>query len=264
MCPSSTAAPRAQFKSINAARLTQRHLLTIGAIIAASGLVLASAGFGATYAWQAGSRDALVLAGVPMLHRLLLAAVSALSLELAKPYAIATALTAARSGAVAQTILLALLALVAVSYSLSAELSLMATLKSDATAWRRAEIKRASDKAISDQWRIERYENARRELGALGQVRGTADVQELTPGVSSSPSMSPAVSVGESVKTWNHLDRYFIRSMPLPKESQSMSRNSHFGSSCLIFRAVLRTMKGRKKSRRNFVSGSARPASLTH
>ena len=56
---------------------------------AASSLVISSAGFGAVYAWTTGSEHGVVLGGLFVLM--------AVALEIAKPLAVATALTSFRS-----------------------------------------------------------------------------------------------------------------------------------------------------------------------
>jgi hypothetical protein len=77
----------------------------------AAALVIASAGFGAFYAWTTGSHLSPVLGA--------LSVIMALGLEGAKPFAIEGALTAARSSSsLSRAIALALLGLVAVAYKL--------------------------------------------------------------------------------------------------------------------------------------------------
>jgi biotin operon repressor len=95
---------------------------------AAIGLIVASAGFGAVYAWSTASTHGPLLAA--------LAVLMAVSLDVIKPAAVVAALAAFRSLAIVRGALLTLLALVAVAYSLSAELSLFAKARTDSIAER--------------------------------------------------------------------------------------------------------------------------------
>lgn len=115
------------------------------AFISATGLVVASAGFGAVYAWTIGSQHSMYLA--------ILTVVFAVALELSKPLAIAS-----------RNPLLWLLGLVAIGYSLTAELALMAGNKGDLIAKR----EHSSDA----------YVRARQELATLKPSRS---VEELEP-----------------------------------------------------------------------------------
>jgi hypothetical protein len=97
----------------------------------------------------------------------ILSVVMALGLEGAKPFAIEGALTAARSLAPVRAIALALLGVVAVAYSLTAELSLMAATRADTAAQRaRGSTLATAAKA--------RYDAAQRELAALPMARPVA------------------------------------------------------------------------------------------
>ena len=119
-----------------------RHLPGVGSNItktiaanAAGGLVFASAGFGAVYAWTTG------LAHGPLMASLMV--VMGVALECAKPLSVSAAFTAFRRFALVRGTALALLATVAIVFSLTAELSLMAQARSDRIAERTADAKTA-------------------------------------------------------------------------------------------------------------------------
>src|SRR5262245_58903021 len=80
------------------------------ATVAASGLVISSAAFGAIYAWTTGHAISPVFAAVMVL--------AAIAVELAKPIPLASALTAWRRLALVRASLLTLLAVVCIGYSL--------------------------------------------------------------------------------------------------------------------------------------------------
>ena len=105
------------------------------AAICAAGLVIASAGFGAVYAWTSGAAHGPLMASLTVLM--------AVALEGCKPLAVAAAFTAFRSWAPMRGAALSLLAFVAIAYSLTAELTLMATARSDLVAERVAAAKTA-------------------------------------------------------------------------------------------------------------------------
>lgn len=111
-------------------------------------LVIASAGFGMTFAWHQGSHHGWLLA--------LLSVVMALALEVAKPIAVATALRELGQWNIARGVAVAALAVVAVAYSLTAEVQLMATARANTVATRSVELnadtlaKRAELKAELD------------------------------------------------------------------------------------------------------------------
>ena len=114
-------------------------LLTLNLLakISALGLVVASAGFGATYAFQSNLSHSALLAA--------LAVLMAVSLEIAKPLAIARTFDALRSWSFARAAMLAVLGIVAVGYSLTAELSLMARSRADTVSERATLAKRSTD-----------------------------------------------------------------------------------------------------------------------
>lgn len=104
---------------------------------AAYGLVVSSAGFGTVYAWRVGSQVSFELACLSVLM--------ALSLEAAKPLAVRMLTTALQKREFLSVIPLALLALVAIAFSLTSELSLWATSKSDLTSQRQGIADNATD-----------------------------------------------------------------------------------------------------------------------
>ena len=104
-------------------RPTGFKIPTTLASIAAIALVFASSGLGALYAWAAGSPHGWAMASLMV--------VMAIGLEVCKPLSVASAFSAFRSLAVVRGSALALLAIVAVTYSLTAELSLMASARGD-------------------------------------------------------------------------------------------------------------------------------------
>lgn len=130
--------------------------------LAATALVLASCGFGAVFAYQTGIPHGLPLA--------VLSVVFAVSLECLKPLAVQGAFLAASSLKLVRCLLLAILAAVAVLYSLTAELSLMAGSRSDHTASRQSVISGASRS-------LEQYTDAKHELAGLASARFAAEIE---------------------------------------------------------------------------------------
>jgi hypothetical protein len=128
------------------------------AAIAACLLVLSSAGFGCTFAWQTGAAHGPVLASLSI--------IMALGLELTKPLAVAGAFNAFRRLALIRGLGLVLLATVAVLYSLSAELTLWATSRGDVVAARLAVLEQTAAHRA-------RIETARRELEQLSAATST-------------------------------------------------------------------------------------------
>ena len=122
-------------------------------------LITASAGFGASYAWNTGSTLGPVL-GV-------LSVAMALGLELATPFAASRALIALKSFDFGTGMALGLLALVAVLFSLTSELSLMATSRGDIVAGRSAQGR----KVIVAKSQLDA---ATQELAEMGHALGTA------------------------------------------------------------------------------------------
>jgi len=148
--------------------------------LAATSLVTASAGLGAVYAWQTGSAHGAVLASLFVMF--------AVGLELAKPLAVVTALKSLQSWSLARGAALAVLALVAITYSLSAELALMAGTRGDVVANRQAALDASSTSKADARRAREQYEAAKTELVALvpsrpvGELQAEIDALLLTPG----------------------------------------------------------------------------------
>jgi hypothetical protein len=138
------------------------------AAVPAGCLVIASAGFGAVFAWQTGSTHGPLLGCLSVLM--------ALGLEVAKPLAVSGMLDAAKSWQFARAGLLALLAAVAVLFSLTAELQLMARGRADGVADRQSETTRATDaQRVRD--RLDR------ELAALPKpTRSAAELEPVIAG----------------------------------------------------------------------------------
>ena len=148
--------------------------------LAASALIIASASFGAYYAGALGAEQGTLLA--------ILSIAMAIGLELAKPFSIAAAFDAFRSSRISQGVAVALLGVVAISYSLSAELSLWATMRSDRIAVRAAESNVAN--SARDQ-----YQRAKLELDGLPSARPAAELQSLIDGVLSDPRAGGCVVI---------------------------------------------------------------------
>ena len=137
------------------------------ATLCACGLVAASAGFGSIFAWTVGSQHSIPLA--------VLSVVMALALEGIKPLAVSQAFQSFQARQLMRGLALALLALVAVSYSLLSEISLTATSKGDLAAHRQSESRKATE-AQRERDRISG------ELTSFGIVRPSAAILgELNP-----------------------------------------------------------------------------------
>jgi hypothetical protein len=130
-------------------------------------LVFASAGFGCVFAYQQAAHHGPALAG--------LAVAMALGLELAKPFAVESVFACLRRWAIVRALAMALLGAVAIAYSLTAELSLMATVRGDTAAEREA-VGDARQKAQ------ERYRRASAELATLAPSRPASELQALVAG----------------------------------------------------------------------------------
>lgn len=142
------------------------------AITSATLLIAASAGFGAVYAWSIGSRHG------PLLGVLMVA--MALGLELAKPLALELSIAALRSFALFRALALGCLCLVAVAYSLTAELSLVATLKADQRGSR--EVNAELSKSLQ-----ERATRTKTELASLPMTLPAAALEARANGLRSTP-----------------------------------------------------------------------------
>lgn len=119
------------------------------ATTAAALLMIASAGFGTVFAYTQGVHHGPTLAAF--------AVAMALGLELAKPFAIEGVFSCLRAWAIGRALAMALLGFVAISFSLTAELSLMATTRGDAAA-ERAKVSNATkdDRAQLERLIVER------------------------------------------------------------------------------------------------------------
>ncbi|WP_296201621.1 hypothetical protein [uncultured Hyphomicrobium sp.] len=133
-----------------------RTATRVVAISGAVGLALASAGFGAVFAYKVGIQHSILLAGLSILM--------AVALEAVKPLAIASAIQALREWRPLTAVPLLILGLIAIVYSLTAELSLVSMSKGDLVAERQAETNSAGD-AERKRKRIEG------ELDAIGITR---------------------------------------------------------------------------------------------
>ena len=130
--------------------------------VGCTGLVIASTGFGAVYAYTIGIQHGIVLATLTIIF--------AVALELVKPLAIHGAIQALGSWRTwPRAIALSLLGLVAVAYSLTAELSLTASSKADLVAKRTQE----GSTATSDKTK---YDQAIDELKLIHPSRTVAEV----------------------------------------------------------------------------------------
>lgn len=137
--------------------------------ISAACLVIASTGLGGYYAWTIGYSHGALLAGLFVAF--------AVGLELAKPLAVATAFAAFRSWALARGVVLAVLALVAIAYSLTAELSLTAMTRGDLVATREASVRSRNDADGDRKRAIARYDAALAELATLAGGRPAREIQ---------------------------------------------------------------------------------------
>lgn len=154
-------------------------------------LVAASAGLGAVYAFQTGSEHGVIL-GV-------LFVVMALGLELSKPLAVSAAFASFRSRALVKGTALALLATVAISYSLSAELSLIASSRGDVVAHREAALKASTTADAEVKRAQDRYYAAQVELASLPTSRPAAELQAQIDGLLLTPGADGCVAINGKV-----------------------------------------------------------------
>lgn len=158
---------------------------SILAKFAAGALICASAGLGATFAWTSGAHHGPVLAALLVLF--------ALGLEICKPLSISYAFDAFRNWRVVQGAALALLGLVAVTYSLTAELSMMTASRGDLVAERTAQADAATKAS-------DRYDRAKIEWLSLPQTQSKFELDEkiagllLTPGLDSCKEINGPVT----------------------------------------------------------------------
>ncbi len=148
--------------------------------LAAASLVTASAGLGACYAWGVGIEHGAVLG--------ILFVLFAVGLEVAKPLSVIAAFRAFGSWQLVRGAGLAVLAVVAIAYSLTAELTLMAGTRGDLVAERQNTITTAATTEADAVRARERYDTAKIELATLAPTRPAAEVEAeiagllLTPG----------------------------------------------------------------------------------
>ena len=187
MLNQSTTKVSCKVSKIDASRLkrlagatSSKPLATALAKLAASALILASAGFGAHYAGSLGAEQGPLLA--------VLSIAMAIGLEVAKPFSVAAAFESFRSSRICEGVAVALLGIVAISYSLSAELSLWASMRSDKIAVRAAE----SNVAISAR---DQYQRAKLELDGLTSARPALELQSLIDGVLIDPRAGGCVVI---------------------------------------------------------------------
>lgn len=128
---------------------TTRLLVSFAAVL----LVVASAGFGMLFAWNVGSQHDNELLGA-------LSVAMALGLELSKPFSIASAFAQLRQFRIVTAAALTLVGILAIGYSLQAELTFMSMTRGDLVAERAGE-RDATQRAA------ERYDRLQAELTAL-------------------------------------------------------------------------------------------------
>jgi hypothetical protein len=133
--------------SSHSARTTRLLASTAAAL-----LVIASAGFGMLFAWQVGSKHDAALGA--------LSVAMALGLELSKPFAISSAFASLRQLRAVTAASLALVGILAVCYSLQAELTFMSMTRGDLVA-ERASVRDEAQRADS------RYQKAEHDLAEL-------------------------------------------------------------------------------------------------
>ncbi len=131
---------------------TARWLVSSAAVL----LVAASGGFGCYFAWHVGTAQHDTVLGV-------LGVAMALGTELCKPFAISSAFTALRQFRTITAAALTVVGLLAIGYSLQAELTFMSMTRSDLVA-ERASISDAAQRADG------RYKEVEAELAALKPV----------------------------------------------------------------------------------------------
>jgi hypothetical protein len=135
---------------------------------AATGLVFASCGFGAVFAWSTGVEHGWLMAS--------LFVVFAVCLELSKPLAISAMFAAFSKWRVIRGVALALLASVGIAYSLTAEITLMSMVRGDMVAERMASTKAA--KSVDNQ-----RDRIEAELAKLANARPAATVKAEIGGI---------------------------------------------------------------------------------
>jgi hypothetical protein len=140
------------------------------------------------YAWSTGSEHGIVLGALFVLM--------AVALEIAKPLAVATSLTSFRTWSLVRGGALALLAAVAIAYSLTSELTLLSGARGDLLAERQAKLKASTDAETDAKHARDRYE----ELASLPAARPVSELQRqitdllLTPGADGCAEVNGRVS----------------------------------------------------------------------
>ena len=148
-------------------RIDSTGAIRLVACCSAVGLVIASAGFGGVYAYRVGIEHSPLLAALSVTF--------AIALELCKPLAIQAVFISFGRWSPVRGLLMALLGLVAITYSLTAELSLMAASRGDLASSR----EHASD---SSKLARERHSRAKQELATLGKSRSVGELQAMREG----------------------------------------------------------------------------------
>jgi hypothetical protein len=164
--------------------ISSTNLVSLTAKVAATGLCLSSAAFGALFAASVGAKYSIALAGITVLF--------VVALELIKPLALVAAFDAFRSWSPIRGLALAALAIVAIAYSLTAELALTASSRSDLVASRQAEAE-ASTRAK------ERHTRASSELATLPRTRTIGELEALIAKQSRQGCFSQRSSTGKWV-----------------------------------------------------------------
>ena len=101
----------------------------------------------------------------------------AIALELAKPLAFSAAFDALKSWSPIRAGLLATLAVVAIAYSLTAELTLMSAARGDLIAKREQTIQASAEITAETTRAQHRYDDARAELAKLASSRPAPEIQ---------------------------------------------------------------------------------------
>ena len=171
-------------------QLTSRAARTL-ALASAACLVIASAGFGSVYAWSTGSQHGVVLGALSVLM--------AVSLEASKPLALAGSLGAFSSLKLIRGLALILLAAVAILYSLTSELTLMAGVRGDVVAGREATLQEHRNAEAEAQRARMRYETAKADLATLTTTRPAAELQSAIDQLLTTPGTDGCTEINGKV-----------------------------------------------------------------
>ncbi len=147
---------------------------TLTATIASVMAITASVGFTGYFSYRVGLEHSLLLA--------ILSATFAVSLDLMKPLAVHSALRSLTSFQFVKGLLCLLLALVAIIYSLTSEISLMSTSRGDLIA------KRENAIAVNKE-ALNTYERWKQQLGQLSPSRPAAELQAKIHSIESLPGI---------------------------------------------------------------------------